>query len=956
MRTSSFARRCLCLAALSCLLFSGCQREWYRQQADDEAHQLIDEKTYDRWSHPYRGITMDPRSRFFDAYDPVRPPMPQDDPESHKLMHCVDGKQGWDKWHENGELPELESPNWEAQLLSESRLTDDGKVFLNLNDSVRLALIHSPAYQQQLETIYLSALDVSTERFRFVTQFMGGLGRQGGNFFNETGVGIDTDQKSLTNNSDIRLRTGLATAGEVVVGFANSVVWQFSGGNSSVSGSLINFSLVQPLLRGAGRNIALETLTITERTLLANMRSFEFYRQGFYTQIAIGENNVAGPQRRGGFSGGAGLAGFSGLGSSGFGGVGDATGFGRNGNTGNQNGGAGGIGGSGLAGGGAGQVGGFIGLLQQYQQIRNTETSLRAQLQTLDLLEAHLEAGLIDIAQVDQFRQSIQTERANLLQSRNAQENALEIFKTGSLGLPPDLPVELDDSLIRPFQFLDPSLQQVQGDLQAIVRDFGELPENPSVEQVRSVLARLGTLLTRINEQLELVTADVGASTALRPVREKLMEPTEKRLYGADLSKLVETLKDLRKQYSELSAVQQMLAESLTAQNVKTTSKDILTLDVELTNLLSEMTLVQARARVESVTLETVELTYEPAIEIARANRFDWMNNRAALVDNWRLIEFIANRLESNVDVFVNGNVGIGGDNLQGRFGADNSSLNVGVRFDAPFNRLVERNNFRQKLLEYQQSRRLTIQFEDGVYRNLRSLLRDLDQLRGNLEIQRRSVAIAIRRVDQTRENFSKPTPPGLPGEAQSQFGPTAAVNLLTALSDLRSSQNNFMSVWLNYYSTRMRLMRELGIMRVDDNGVWIEESIESALRASATAEPLPPEVPTKFFDMLDSGEPQQGLPASEISNLKSQIPNLKSQMGSSSAALPIRQTKLEPKSVAPAKAPAAEPAFVPPPQLIEPNKLPGEAALAKPAPTSAVGVPTQAPINKAAGWRPTKK
>lgn len=45
---------------------------------------------------------------------------------------------------------------------------------LRLEDSMRLAVIHSPAYQQQLETLYLSSLDVSTERFRLQTQFFAG--------------------------------------------------------------------------------------------------------------------------------------------------------------------------------------------------------------------------------------------------------------------------------------------------------------------------------------------------------------------------------------------------------------------------------------------------------------------------------------------------------------------------------------------------------------------------------------------------------------------------------------------------------------------------------------------------------------------------------------------------------------------------------------------------------------
>src|SRR5206468_624176 len=144
----------------------------------------------------------------------------------------------------------------------------------------------------------------------------------------------------------------------------------------------------------------------------------------------------------------------------GFGGVGDVTGFGR-GAFGGGGGGAGG-GGAGFAGGGAGTVGGFIGLLQQTQQIRNTRDSLSLQLRTLALLESNLEAGLIDIAQVDQFRQNIETERANLLQAQNSLASSLDSFNRSVLGLPPNLPMEPDDSLIRPFQLIDPAMTEAQ--------------------------------------------------------------------------------------------------------------------------------------------------------------------------------------------------------------------------------------------------------------------------------------------------------------------------------------------------------------------------------------------------------------------------------------------------------------------------------------------------------------
>jgi hypothetical protein len=43
------------------------------------------------------------------------------------------------------------------------------------------------------------------------------------------------------------------------------------------------------------------------------------------------------------------------------------------------------------------------------------------------------------------------------------------------------------------------------------------------------------------------------------------------------------------------------------------------------------------------------------------------------------------------------------------------------------------------------------------------------------------------------------------------------------------------MGVWLNYYAARMRLSRELGIMVVDQDGIWIDEPIPD------TIENLPP-------------------------------------------------------------------------------------------------------------------
>ncbi|MGB0740706.1 MAG: hypothetical protein ACPGXX_11590, partial [Planctomycetaceae bacterium] len=173
------------------------------------------------------------------------------------------------------------------------------------------------------------------------------------------------------------------------------------------------------------------------------------------------------------------------------------------------------------------------------------------------------------------------------------------------------------------------------------------------------------------------------------------------------------------------------------------------------------------------------------------------------------------------------------------------------LEFDAPLTRLLERNGYRETLIRYQQSRRNFIQSQDSLQKGLRALLRTLNQRRRQLEIQRRAVSIALRRVDQTQLSLLAPPPQLAPG-MRAQINPTIAYNLLAAQSSLQRSQNSFLSAWLDYYASRLRLYRELGIMQLDASGRWIERSVElEEVNSTAASTPLPPEIP----ELTDSTE-----------------------------------------------------------------------------------------------------
>ena len=853
------------IAALGMAL--GCHRKDYRLAADRQAYDLIRETADNpRWAMGKWSVYGNPCSRYFDPFDPDRTPMPLDDPASHQYMLEVDGMKGWKHWDKWGTRTTLENPKWRQDLVCYAQFNQNDEVVLDINSALRLALVNSPDYQRQLETVYLSALDVSAERFRFEVQFFGGNGTslthlgkgvaQGLASNRGPGLGgarnrVLGERNTLATNTDMWLQKYTATAGQLLVGFANSFVWQFAGPDSDQTFSLLNFNLVQPLLRGAGRGVALEQLTIVQRGLLANLRAFQRYRKGFYTRVAIGDLGVVGPQRRGGFFGGTGLTGFTGTGSGGLGGVGSATGFGRAGFSGSSlvsNGG----GTSGFAGGGAGVVGGFLGLLQQLQQIRNTEDSLALQINQLAQLEAYQRAGLITLIQVDNFRQSIETERANLLQARNAFASSLDSFKTSTMGLPPDLPVTLDDSMIQQFRFLDPAITQLERQLAQLRSDVGDLPAVPTVEQLQQAIARLRQIQAGMREHFKAIDRDYAILDQRMPQREARMSAEQRQKFRSDMAQERAKLKEIKQRYETYGQSLDTLVAGINAQTCGQSLVALVGWMGDFYRLMEEASLVQARARVESVTLNPVHIDPERALDIAKANRLDVMNNRAALVDSWRLIAFNANRLRSNLSIAFHGDVATTGHNPL-KFQGPTGSLTASVQFDPPLTRLLERNNYRQSLIDYERDRRQYIQYIDGIHLTLRNLLRRLDQLETNLEIQRRAVAIAIRRVDLTRENLAQPKPPPAPGEPRAQFGDTAALDLLTALSDLRSTQNNFMSVWLNYYATRMVLERDLGLMELDSEGRWIDRPIPQLTPQQLEEISAPPPVPKDVLEQVEA-------------------------------------------------------------------------------------------------------
>ncbi|KAA1258750.1 hypothetical protein LF1_12730 [Rubripirellula obstinata] len=839
---------------------TGCHRQYYRRQADCEAHRLIDQKAMVVARPPSTGIRIDVdrQSRMFNPFDLDFQPMPPDDGASNRYMQCVDGRRGYPMWEAAGKTNTVESPDW-WQFLP---LNENGVLVLDLDEAVEIALLHSPQYQNQIENLYLTALGVSTQRFEFDTQFFGGgqtslttIGRRAAGAGGDSSTVFQVGTDSRIAPGGLSMRRRFATGSDLVVGVANSMVWELSGPDTQSATTLIDFTLLQPLLRLAGRDVVLESLTSAERDLLAAVRSFERFRRSFFLNVTVGrglESTITAVDGNNSASTVANLNGFD-------------------------------------------TRGGYLGLLQDQLEIRNSKENIARQTENLLILEDTLLESLTNIPddpgsiirerlQVAQARQFLFTSQSGLVNQQAAYERSVDAFMR-TLGLPPYVCLSLNDPILSRFELIARELLSRRQQLSALRVSVGDLNVSllagneitideqtglpisqidwtddvaETIRQIREAIEPLADFnQTIIDEDLPMVVDDIKAFEEALPdrverakdLREAYQEEREGicgLLNASEIDESIFDVDDLEELDQELRIAYEKLEERFLGyeNRINALGKVLKSLDsgesekldgkklskklrndviIATQDLLADMgddvlalQLIQARARTESLLLPDVKMDPRSAFAIASRNRRDYANQKAAVVDAWRNIEVIADDLESSLDVLVSGGVGNVGSNPL-RLRSDTGRLSVGLRWDAPITRLEERNAYRQALIEYEQTKRSFYQFEDSLWQLLRGELRQLYANRLNFELGRQAIRIAASQIELNADIRRQNDDRGV------GLGPTAARDAISALNDLLNAQNNLLGFFVSYEVVRRSLDFDLGTMEISPDGLWID-------------------------------------------------------------------------------------------------------------------------------------
>ncbi len=265
---------------LAACLLTGCSRARYRNWADRETYPIVAERILQpQYDIGRTQVDPDSTSRLFDPFDPDHPPKPPDDPAAATFMAQPGGMRGARNWENDGVTDQIEPEGWEIGL----ELDEQGVLHLNQDRAVEVALLNSRENQTALEDVYLAALALTLNRFEFALQW---FGRNSTAFTHFGSGGAPTETNTLSSNSNLGFTRNFAAGGQLLVDFANSLVFEYTNGSKQWSSNL-SFRFLQPLLRGAGRKVRLESLTQQERNVLYSVRDFARFRKQFWAGIAV---------------------------------------------------------------------------------------------------------------------------------------------------------------------------------------------------------------------------------------------------------------------------------------------------------------------------------------------------------------------------------------------------------------------------------------------------------------------------------------------------------------------------------------------------------------------------------------------------------------------------------------------------------------------------------------------
>ena len=204
-----------------------------------------------------------------------------------------------------------------------------------------------------------------------------------------------------------------------------------------------------------------------------------------------------------------------------------------------------------------------------------------------------------------------------------------------------------------------------------------------------------------------------------------------------------------------------------------------------------------------------VNYNVNSAIQCALANRLDFLNERDQLDDAARSLRISKNGLLPELNLNAGFDLNADADPTFTNQALDRESYSAALTLRLPVDRLLDRNAWKSAQIGYRQALRSFQLFEDEMVVAVQSTFRELERRKESVEIQRELILSEEKNLRIAQILFEK--------------GDNSNRDVVDAQQSLLDARNSLISEQVGYEIARLGLLRDLGVLFIDENGAWKE-------------------------------------------------------------------------------------------------------------------------------------
>jgi outer membrane protein TolC len=209
--------------------------------------------------------------------------------------------------------------------------------------------------------------------------------------------------------------------------------------------------------------------------------------------------------------------------------------------------------------------------------------------------------------------------------------------------------------------------------------------------------------------------------------------------------------------------------------------------------------------------------------ELAIKYRLDLQTDRDRIEDARRQVDVSKNNLLPDLNLTASGDVNNTPDQAAVKIDRHQFEYSVGAQLDWPLDRVAERNQYRISLINFERAQRTYEQDRDQVISDARSSARSLKSAQISLDIQRRAIDLAQRKLDYSIELLTQ--------------GKAATRDVVDSQSDLLNARDRYDVAKADLQVQVLTLLRDTGTLRMDPDAGSVGHAMDLAATNSSGAD-----------------------------------------------------------------------------------------------------------------------